>query len=106
MRRAIASLRTRADRAAVAIIRPARRRITLTLIARTAWAGVRTPNTSMSAPPNIATAGRSIGKRRIVRSEIRTYVTRKTAVAKRRPAEVATEPADWVCSYRLLLTTF
>src|SRR5256712_2635613 len=62
-------------------IMPTRSKITSRLIARSAWAGVRTPRTSISAPPSIATAGRSMGNRRTVRNEMRTYVTRKTKVA-------------------------
>src|SRR5881296_2475407 len=62
-------------------IMPTRSTITSRLIARSAWAGVRTPRTSISAPPSIATAGRSMGNRRTVRNEMRTYVTRKTKVA-------------------------
>src|SRR5438445_5564779 len=53
-------------------IMPTRSTMTSRLIARRAWAGVRTPSTSISAPPSIATAGRSMGNRRTVRYEMRT----------------------------------
>src|SRR5712691_8209493 len=62
-------------------IMPTRSRITSRLIAAIASAGVRIPRTSMSAPPSMATAGRSIGNRRTFRREMRTYVTTKTTVA-------------------------
>ena len=62
-------------------IMPTRSRITSRLMAAIASAGVRIPRTSMSAPPSMATAGRSMGNRRTFRREIRTYVTTKTTVA-------------------------
>lgn len=58
-----------------------KRKITSMWIERKTSLRVRTPKTSISAPPSIAASGRSIGKRRIVRSEIRTCVARKMAVA-------------------------
>src|SRR5256712_11145949 len=83
-------------------IMPTRSTITSRLIARSASVGVRTPSTSMNAPPSIATAGRSIGKRRTVRKEIRTYVTRKTTVAATRAYSAATSAADGAPHYGTL----
>src|SRR5256712_14189738 len=60
---------------------PTRSTITSRSIASSAWAGAGTPRTSINATPSMATAGRSMGNRRTVRNEIRTYVTRKTTVA-------------------------
>src|SRR2546426_750542 len=51
---------------------------------------------------SIATAGRSIGKRRTVRKEIRTYVTRKTTVAATRAYSAATSAADGAPHYGTL----
>jgi len=51
---------------------PTSNRITSTLMAVIASSGVRTPKRSMSAPPSIATAGRSSGNRPTLRREIST----------------------------------
>src|SRR5438445_5751168 len=102
MREETRSKKPHTSRPETRTIMPIRSKMTSRFTAARASPGVRTPKTSISAPPNIATAGRSSGNRPMFRSEIRTYVRRKTPVAATR-ANDATGAEDGLRRYGTFL---
>src|SRR5438445_730752 len=103
MREETRSKKPHTSRPETRTIMPIRSKMTSRFTAARASLGVSTPKTSISAPPNIATAGLSSGNRPMFRSEIRTYVRRKIPVAATSANDNATGTADGPRRYGTLL---